>query len=71
MQEDSVMSKSFRVKVDYVVFCVNEFARALSITYSSAFDYLDKYQALVYFVNFYVENTQSPMRLMLEVMAEC
>ena len=65
------MSKSIRDKVDYVVYCVNEFARAHSIPYSRAFDYLDKYQALDYIVNFYVENTQTPMRLMLEDMAEC
>lgn len=71
MQEVSVMSKSIRDKVDYVVYCVNEFARAHSIPYSRAFDYLDKYQALDYIVDFYVENTQTPMRLMLEDMAEC
>ena len=64
------MSKSIRDKVDYVVYCVNEFARAHSIPYSRAFDYLDKYQALDYIVNFYVENTQTPMSLMLEDMAE-
>ena len=65
------MSKSVRDKVDYVVYCVNEFARAHSLPYSRAFDYLNKYQALDYIVNFYVENTQTPMRLMLEDMAEC
>ena len=71
MQEVSVMSKSIRDKVDYVVYCVNEFARAHSIPYSRAFDYLDKYQALDYIVDFFFFFTQTPMRLMLEDMAEC
>ena len=36
-----------------------------------AFDYLDKYQAIDYITDFYVENSQQPMSLMLQDMAEC
>ena len=36
------MSKSMIDKIDYTVFCVNEFARSNSLSYRDAFDYLDK-----------------------------
>ena len=65
------MSKSQKDKIDYVVFCVNEFARANSLPYLSAFNYLDKYQAIDYITDFYVENSQQPMSIMLQDMAEC
>lgn len=65
------MSKDARNQVDYAVYCVNEFARAHQLPYAQAFDYLDKYKAIDYIVDFYVENTQTPMSLMLEDMAEC
>ena len=65
------MSKSLSDKIDYVVYCVNEFARANSLSYLAAFDYLDKYQAIDYIADFYVENSQQPMSLTLQDMAEC
>ena len=40
-------------KIDYTVYCVNEFARANSLSYLDAFDYLDKYQAIDYITDFY------------------
>ena len=65
------MSKSLMDKIDYTVFCVNEFARANSFPYLVAFDYLDKYKGIDYITDFYVENSQQPMSLMLQDMAEC
>ena len=65
------MSKSMIDKIDYTVFCVNEFARSNSLSYRDAFDYLDKYHAIDYIIDFYVENSQQPMSLMLQDMAEC
>jgi hypothetical protein len=65
------MSKTQIDKIDYAVFCVNEFARANALPYSVAFDYLDKYQAIDYITDFYVENSQQPMSLMLQDLAEC
>ncbi len=65
------MSKSLMDKIDYTVFCVNEFARANSLPYLVAFDYLDKYKGIDYITDFYVENSQQPMSLMLQDMAEC
>ena len=65
------MSKNVIDKIDYTVFCVNEFARANSLSYLEAFDYLDKYQAIDYITGFYVENSQQPMSLTLQDMAEC
>ena len=65
------MSKSLIDKIDYVVYCVNEFARAHSMPYREAFDYLDKYEAIDYITDFYVENSQQPMTLTLQDMAEC
>ena len=47
------MSKSMIDKIDYTVYCVNEFARSNSLS------------------DFYVENSQQPMSLMLQDMAEC
>lgn len=65
------MSDNLNDKIDYTVFCVNEFARLNSLSYHEAFDYLDKYQAIDYITDFYVENSQQPMSLMLQDMAEC
>ena len=65
------MSKNLLDKIDYTVFCVNEFARAHSLPYRVAFDYLDRYDAIDYITDFYVENSQQPMSLMLQDMAEC
>ena len=65
------MSKEAVNQVDYAVYCVNEFARAHQLPYAQAFAYLDKYKAIDYIVDFYMENTQTPMSLMLEDMAEC
>ena len=65
------MSKSMIDKIDYTVYCVNEFARSNSLSYRDAFDYLDKYQAIDYITDFYVENSQQPMSLILQDMAEC
>ena len=65
------MSKSMIDKIDYTVYCVNEFARANSLSYLDAFDYLDKYQVIDYITDFYVENSQQPMALMLQDMVEC
>lgn len=65
------MAKDLSAKVDYAVFCVNEFARKNSMPYLTAFNYLDKYQAIDYITDFYVENSQQPMSLMLQDMAEC
>lgn len=58
-------------KIDYAVFCVNEFARKNDLSYVAAFDYLDTYQALDYLTDFYVENSQQPLSLTLQDMAEC
>ena len=65
------MSKSLTDRIDYAVYCVNEFARYHSLSYRDAFDYLDRYQAIDYITDFYVENSQQPMGLMLQDMAEC
>jgi len=65
------MSKSLSDKIDYAVYCVNEFARNNGLSYFQAFDYLDKHQAIDYITDFYVENSQQPMRLMLQDLAEC
>ena len=65
------MSKNLIDKIDYAVSCVNEFARTNSLPYLTAFDYLDKYQAIDYITDFYVENSQQPMSLTLQDMAEC
>ena len=65
------MPKNLIDKIDYTVFCVNEFARTHSLPYRVAFDYLDKYYAIDYITDFYVENSQQPMSLMLQDMAEC
>ena len=70
-KERKYMSKRMIDKIDYAVFCVNEFARSNSLSYRDAFDYLDKYQAIDYITDFYVENSQQPMSLMLQDMAEC
>ena len=51
------MSNNVIDKIDYTVFCVNEFARLNSLSYHEAFDYLDKYQAIDYITDFYVENS--------------
>jgi hypothetical protein len=65
------MSNNVIDKIDYTAFCKNEFARSNSLSYHEAFDYLDKYQAIDYITDFYVENSQQPMSLMLQDMAEC
>ena len=65
------MSKSVIDKIDDTVYCVNEFARSNSLSYRDAFDYLDKYHAIDFITDFYVENSQQPMSLMLQDMAEC
>ena len=65
------MSQSMADKIDYTVFCVNEFARAHALPYLEAFNYLDKFQAIDFITDFYVENSQQPMSLMLQDMAEC
>ena len=51
------MSKSVIDKIDYTVYCVNEFARSNSLSYRDAFDYLDKYHAIDFITDFYVENS--------------
>lgn len=65
------MSGNLNDKIDYAVFCVNEFARKNSLPYLMAFDYLDKYQAIDFITDFYVENSQQPMSLMLQDLVEC
>ncbi len=65
------MPKNLMDKIDYTVFCVNEFVRNNSLSYRQAFDYLDKYQAIDYITDFYVENSQQPMTLMLQDLVEC
>ena len=65
------MSNKLADKIDYAVFCVNEFARTNALSYREAFNYLDKYQAIDYITDFYVENSQQPMSLTLQDMAEC
>ena len=64
------MSKSLTDRIDYAVYCVNEFARSNSLSYRDAFDYLDRYQAIDYITDFYVENSQQPMRLNAAVRVE-
>ena len=64
-------TESVAGKIDYAVYCVHEFARTHSSPYRAAFDYLDKHGGIDYILDFYVENSQQPMRLMLQDLEEC
>ena len=65
------MSKDKKDEIEYVTYCVNEFARVHRLPYAQAFDYLDKYQGIDYLTDFYIENSQQPLSLTLEDLAEC
>ena len=53
------MSNNVIDKIDYTVFCMNEFARSNSLSYHEAFDYLDKYQAIDYITDFMLRTLSS------------
>ena len=65
------MSVDKKMETEYVVYCVNEFARNYKLPYVQAFNYLDKYEGIDFLTDFYVENSQMPMNLVLEDVAEC
>ncbi len=65
------MTDKKRDEIDYAVFCVNEFARSNGLPYSQSFDYLNRYGAIDFLVDFYEPNSTLPLGLLMEDMRDC
>jgi hypothetical protein len=54
------LSKEERNKIDYMVVCVNEFAKRFFMNYKEAFNYLHKFNAIRFLnENYEIEHTLS------------
>jgi hypothetical protein len=65
------MTDKKRDEIGYAVFCVNEFARSNGLPYSQSFDYLNRYGAIDFLVDFYEPNSTLPLGLLMEDMRDC